>query len=71
MSLREIKHLRKLSHNNVIKLKEVIRFGNELYLVFELVKGTVLDLIRENLKVKGTKSVVREDTIRTIVTQCL
>jgi serine/threonine protein kinase len=48
MSLREIKHLRKLNHQNVVKLKEVIRVGNELYLIFELVKGTVLDLIREN-----------------------
>lgn len=48
MALREIKHLRKLNHFNVIKLKEVIRVGNELYLIFEYVKGTVLDLIREN-----------------------
>lgn len=48
MSLREIKHLRKLNHLNIVKLKEVIRVGNDLYLIFELVKGTVLDLIREN-----------------------
>lgn len=48
MSLREIKHLRKLNHSNVIKLKEVIRVGNDLYLIFEFIKGTVLDLIREN-----------------------
>ena len=48
ISLREIKHLRKLNHQNVIKLKEVIRVGNDLYLIFEFIKGTVLDLIREN-----------------------
>jgi len=48
MSLREIKHLRKLVHPNVVKLKEVIRVTSELYLVFENVKGTLLDLIREN-----------------------
>jgi serine/threonine protein kinase len=50
MSLREIKHLRKLNHVNVVKLKEVIRVANELYLIFEYVKGTVLDLIREGQK---------------------
>ena len=70
MSLREIKHLRKLNHPNVIKLKEVLRVSNDLYLVFELQKGTVLDLIREQQRNKG-KSVIREDTIRFIVGQCL
>ena len=50
MSLREIKHLRKLNHVNVVKLKEVIRVANDLYLIFEYVKGTVLDLIREGQK---------------------
>lgn len=66
MSLREIKHLRKLNHPNVIKLKEVLRVANDLYLVFELQKGTVLDLIREQQRNKG-KSVIREDTIRFII----
>ena len=74
MSLREIKHLRKLNHANVIKLKEVIRVGNDLYLVFELIKGTLLDLIkgsqRNNLGGLRT-SIVREDTIRHIISQCL
>ena len=35
MALREIKALRKLNHPNIIKLKEVIRVNNDLYLVFE------------------------------------
>lgn len=48
MSLREIKHLRKLNHPNIIKLKEVIRVADELFLIFEHVNGTLLDLIREN-----------------------
>ena len=48
MALREIKSLRKLNHRNVIKLKEVIRVTNDLYLVFEFAQGTILDLIREN-----------------------
>ena len=47
MGLREIKALRKLSHKNVIKLKEVIRVSSDLYLVFEYMSGTLLDMIRE------------------------
>lgn len=35
MSLREIKSLRKLNHPTIIKLKEVIKVNDELYLVFE------------------------------------
>jgi len=71
MSLREIKHLRKLNHANVIKLKEVIRVANELFLIFEFIKGTVLDLIRENQNIRGNRGAVREDTIRHIISQCL
>jgi len=48
MGLREIKALRKLNHKNVIKLKEVIRVQSDLYLVFEYMQGTILDLIRDN-----------------------
>ena len=36
MKLREIKSLRKLSkHPNIIKLKEVFKLQNELFMVFE------------------------------------
>ena len=45
MSLREIKALRKLSHPNIVKMKEVIRVNNDLYLVFEYMQGNVYDLI--------------------------
>ena len=47
MTLREIKSLRKLNHPNIVKLKEVIRARNELFLIFEFINGTVLDLIRK------------------------
>ena len=53
LSLREIKHLRKLNHVNVTKLKEVIRVANELFLIFECVKGTLLDLIKYNQRLRG------------------
>ena len=35
MNLREGKKIKKLSHNNVVKLKEVIRENDELFFVFE------------------------------------
>ena len=35
LALREIKSLRKLSHNNIIKLKEVIRVNDDLSFVFD------------------------------------
>jgi protein kinase len=55
MALREIKALRKLSHGNVIKLKEVLRQPNgELFLVFEYMKQTILDLIKERFRIKKT-----------------
>ena len=38
MNLREVKSLKKLSHANVIKLKEVIRENDTLYFVFEYMK---------------------------------
>lgn len=69
MALREIKSLRKLNHANIIKLKEVIRVKSELFLIFEFIDGTVLDLIRQNQK-SGTKG-VDTDTIRNVMSQCL
>lgn len=35
IELREIKSLRKLNHNYIIKLKEVLLVSEELYMVFE------------------------------------
>lgn len=53
MALREIKALRRLSNRNVIKLKEVLRQPNgELYLVFDYVKWTILDLIKDRYRQK-------------------
>lgn len=53
MSLREVKTLRRLNHKNVVKLKEVIRVQNDVYLVFELMQGTILDHIRETKRYRG------------------
>jgi protein kinase len=45
LALREIQSLRRLNHPNIVKLKEVIRERNKLFLVFEFMDATVLDLI--------------------------
>jgi serine/threonine protein kinase len=46
MNLREIKSLRKLSHTNVIKLKEVIRVKDELNFVFDFLDKNLYDVIK-------------------------
>ncbi|XP_042899240.1 serine/threonine-protein kinase ICK [Parasteatoda tepidariorum] len=46
MSLREVKSLKKLSHANLVKLKEVIREDNTLYFVFEYMKENLYQLMK-------------------------
>lgn len=50
MALREVKSLRKLSHPNVVKLKEVIRENDELQLVFEYMETNLYSLIKDRSK---------------------
>lgn len=64
MELREIKSLRKFSNSNVIKLKEVLRANDELYLVFEYMDQNIYEFIRD-------KTEVPEFQIRSIITQTL
>ena len=47
MSLREVQTLRRLNHVNIVKIKEVFRIQNDVHLVFEYMKGTILDHMRE------------------------
>mmetsp|Transcript_9440 Transcript_9440/g.13959 ORF Transcript_9440/g.13959 Transcript_9440/m.13959 type:complete len:412 (+) Transcript_9440:135-1370(+) len=51
IKLREVASLRKFTHPNVIKLKEVIRDNNILYLVFEYMSGNLLDVMKKNFKI--------------------
>lgn len=67
MSLREIKALRKLNHPNIIKLHEVIRVNDDLYLVFTYMQGNVLDLLRDSQKIGG----LTQETICSVVYQTL
>merc|ERR1711998_451141 len=50
IQLREVKSLKKLNHPNIIKLKEVIRENDELFLVFEFMEQNVYQLMKERQK---------------------
>eukprot|EP00929_Paragymnodinium_shiwhaense_P062003 TRINITY_DN3095_c0_g1_i1.p1 TRINITY_DN3095_c0_g1~~TRINITY_DN3095_c0_g1_i1.p1 ORF type:complete len:525 (+),score=125.79 TRINITY_DN3095_c0_g1_i1:184-1758(+) len=50
MKLREINSLRKLIHPNIVKLKEVIRENDELYMIFEHMEGNVYELMKGRVK---------------------
>jgi protein kinase len=56
MQLREIQSLKKLSHNNVVKLKEVIRENDTLYFVFEYMKENLYQLMKERYENFGDKT---------------
>ena len=47
MQLREVQSLRKLSHPNIVKLKEVIRENDMLYFVFEFLEQNLYQLCKE------------------------
>lgn len=65
MNLREVKSLKKLSHANVVKLKEVIRENDNLYFVFEYMKENLYQLMKERNKL------FPESTVRNIMYQIL
>lgn len=65
LSLREIKSLRKLSHNYIVKLKEAFRVNDELHLVFEYLDENVYQLIKDRTEP------LPESQIRSITYQVL
>ncbi|XP_065879685.1 cyclin-dependent kinase F-4 [Euphorbia lathyris] len=50
VNLREVKSLRKMSHPNIVKLKEVIRENDILYFVFEYMECNLYQLIKDREK---------------------
>ena len=46
IALREVRSLRKLSHPNIVKLKEVIRENDALYFVFEFMEKNLYEVRR-------------------------
>ncbi|KAJ7950519.1 Cyclin-dependent kinase [Quillaja saponaria] len=63
--LREVKVLRKMNHPNIIKLKEVIRENNELFIIFEYMDYNLYQIIKERHKPFS------EEEIRCFMTQVL
>jgi serine/threonine protein kinase len=44
LQLREVKSLQRISHTNIIKLKEVLRENDELFFIFEYMGGNLYDV---------------------------
>ncbi|KAG2467383.1 serine/threonine-protein kinase ICK-like [Polypterus senegalus] len=65
INLREVKSLKKLSHANVVKLKEVIREDDHLYFVFEYMKENLYQLMKDRSRLFA------ESTVRNIMYQIL
>eukprot|EP00770_Monocercomonoides_exilis_P011635 MONOS_11579.1-p1 / transcript=MONOS_11579.1 / gene=MONOS_11579 / organism=Monocercomonoides_exilis_PA203 / gene_product=CMGC / transcript_product=CMGC / location=Mono_scaffold00588:22842-25580(-) / protein_length=662 / sequence_SO=supercontig / SO=protein_coding / is_pseudo=false len=64
-NLREAKSLQKLSHTNIVKLKELFRQGTELYFVFELCEGNLYD------RMKSPDHPFTEERIKNVIYQTL
>ncbi|CEF66278.1 Protein kinase domain and Serine/threonine-/dual specificity protein kinase, catalytic domain and Protein kinase-like domain-containing protein [Strongyloides ratti] len=65
MALREVKSLKKLSHPNIIKLKEVLRENDTLYFVFEFMQENLYELMKDRDRF------FPENVIRNIIYQVL
>ncbi|XP_046440188.1 serine/threonine-protein kinase dyf-5-like isoform X3 [Daphnia pulex] len=68
-SIRHNTSLKKLSHQNVVKLKEVIRENETLFFVFEHMKENLYQLVKERYE-RGEKS-LPEPALKEIVIQIL
>ncbi|KAK5974609.1 Serine/threonine-protein kinase ICK, partial [Trichostrongylus colubriformis] len=64
-ALREVKALKKLSHPNIIKLREVIRENDVLYFVFEFMQENLYELMKDRDRY------FPESVIRNIIYQIL
>eukprot|EP01135_Chromosphaera_perkinsii_P003390 Nk52_evm14s242 gene=Nk52_evmTU14s242 len=51
VQLREVKSLKKLSHPNIVKLREVIRENDELFFVFEYMEANLYQFMKERSRV--------------------
>lgn len=65
-NLREVKSLTNLKHENIIRIKEMVREDDELNLIFEYMEQNLLDYIEIKKKTKFT-----EEEIKNIISQIL
>ena len=56
-AIREISLLKNLKHPNVVELKEVLFSQDKLYLVFEFVEKSMLDILEANPNGVDTETV--------------
>lgn len=66
VNLREVKSLRKLNHPNIVKLKEVLKVSEELFLVFEYMEGNLFHFYQD---AKKARLRLPEPTVRSIIAQ--
>lgn len=66
MSLRELKSLKKLNHQNIVKLKEVIKVNDELSFVFEFLDQNIYQLYTQ---IRDQGKQMPENQIRSIIHQ--
>lgn len=64
VNLREVKSLRKLNHQNIVRLKEALRENDELFLIFEYAETNVLKMYQA-VKNEGTR--MPESTVKRIM----
>mmetsp|Transcript_2992 Transcript_2992/g.6621 ORF Transcript_2992/g.6621 Transcript_2992/m.6621 type:complete len:436 (+) Transcript_2992:175-1482(+) len=63
--LREVASLRKLIHPNIVKLKEVIRENDELFMIFEFMEGNLYEVL------KGLVRPFPEGKVRNVMLQTM
>ncbi|PAA80810.1 hypothetical protein BOX15_Mlig017647g1, partial [Macrostomum lignano] len=64
LNLREVKSLRRLNHPNIVRLKEVVRENDYLYLIFEYMQENLYEVMKKRTKL------FPEEVVRNIVWQC-
>lgn len=66
VNLREVKSLRKMNHANIVKLKEVLKVSDDLFLVFEYMEGNLFHFYQDAKKLNKR---IPENTVRSIIYQ--
>lgn len=68
LRLREVQALRRLTHPNIVKLKEVFRISDDLWLIFDFYERDLLQVM-ESQRARGQH--LTDETIREILKQAL
>ena len=69
MNLREVKSLRKIRHDNIVKLREVFREQNQLHLVFDYIETNLFKFYTSQFKERHRKTppkFIKETVLQTL-----